>query len=172
MHEEVALLSPENMAHSLKLYFATLLGWMPSPPCSLKRRCFWLADMLRWTFRWAGDCIELLLRSLLGRDLWLRLLLDRDSLPSNYKDKWQFRKQSHLHLYFWDKSYFQCHKTQYNICYHRDADWALSVVTLAPFPFSLFLFYTEKQTQSLPLAAGMQLAERKKTLSSLWTEEF
>lgn len=64
--------------------YVTLLVGMSSPPWSLNRRCFWLVDMLRWTFKWAGDCTELLLRSLLGRDLWPKLLLERESPPSNY----------------------------------------------------------------------------------------
>lgn len=62
------------------------LGGMLRPPWSLNRRCFWLVEMLRWTFRWAGDCTELLLRSLLGRDLWPKLLLDKESPTSNYKE--------------------------------------------------------------------------------------
>lgn len=94
MFRKVLLPSPQEREHNLKLYSATLLDWMLSPPCSLNRRCFWLADILRWTFRWAGDCIELLLRSLPGRDLWLRVLLDRVSLPSHCKDKKQIWKPS------------------------------------------------------------------------------
>lgn len=57
------------------------------PPWSLKRRCFWFAEMLRWTFRWAGDWRVLLFRSLLGRDLWHKFPLDNDSPPSNCKKK-------------------------------------------------------------------------------------
>lgn len=53
-----------------------------SPPWSLKRRCFWFAEMLLCTFRWAGDWRLLLFRSLLGRDLGHKLPLDNDS-PSN-----------------------------------------------------------------------------------------
>ena len=50
-------------------------------PWSLNLRCFWLVDTLR---EWAGDWLEPL-RSLVGRDLWSRLLLDKDPLPSNWR---------------------------------------------------------------------------------------
>lgn len=53
-------------------------------PWSLYRRCFWLEDMLLWTLWW-GDCPVLLLRSLLGLTLASeRLLLELESLASNY----------------------------------------------------------------------------------------
>lgn len=76
------------------------------PPWSLKRRCFWFAETLRWTFRWAGDCRELLFKSLLGRDLWLKFPLDNDSPPSNYKKKKDHRilKQKNVYannIYSW-----------------------------------------------------------------------
>lgn len=86
-----------------------------SPPWSLKRRCFWLAEMLRWTFRWAGDCRVLLLRSLLGRDRWHKFPLDNDSPPSNCKKKKdrQHLKQKRVHRNSVCSSFpslFQLHK--------------------------------------------------------------
>ena len=87
-------------------------GWMDGPAWSLKRRCFWFAEMLRWTFRWAGDCRVLLFKSLLGRDLWHKFPLDNDSPPSNYmkkKDGQHFKtKQVHRNkIHSWFSNLFQ-----------------------------------------------------------------
>lgn len=58
-------------------------------PWSLNLRCFWVLETLRWTLECAGECVLLLLlfRSLLGRDLWHRFVLETDSLPSNYNHR-------------------------------------------------------------------------------------